>query len=263
MDYVTSADGTRIAFDAYGSGPAVVLAAGAFCDRRQLTPLAEALAADFTAVTYDRRARGDSGDAGSPPGDAAEALAREIADLDAVLAHTGPAFGFGHSSGCFLLMHAAAAGSALTRLALYDPPFPEDPAAWGRTTGPVVPRLRELLDAGRDADAVTYYQTDVIGLPREMAEGMRGQPFFAGLAAIAPSLVYEGHMVSDPELPKLPAAVPVPALVIGGEAGFAPRSGRATAEAMPDGRYRPLPDQTHDVVPEAAAPVVAGYFREG
>jgi len=56
---VVSRDGTMIAVDRYGSGPAIVLAGGAFTDRRALAPFAQALAPYFTVLAYDRR--GDVG----------------------------------------------------------------------------------------------------------------------------------------------------------------------------------------------------------
>ena len=43
-DHVSSADGTRIAYDRLGEGPPIVLLAGIFCTRKTLRPLAEALA---------------------------------------------------------------------------------------------------------------------------------------------------------------------------------------------------------------------------
>ena len=100
---VVSRDGTTIAVDRYGSGPAIALAGGAFTDRRALAPFAQALAPYFTVLAYDRRGRGDSGD--TPP----YALAREIEDLAAVIAAAGgPACVFGHSSGAGLAVLAAA-----------------------------------------------------------------------------------------------------------------------------------------------------------
>ena len=45
MGTVTSRDGTSIAYDRRGSGPAVVLVGGATVDRAENTPLAEELAA--------------------------------------------------------------------------------------------------------------------------------------------------------------------------------------------------------------------------
>src|SRR3954454_19780784 len=77
-EMTTSADGTKIAFDRIGSGPALILVGGAFNDRRTPAPLAELLSESFSVSTYDRRGRGDSGD--TQP----YAVEREIEDLEAV-----------------------------------------------------------------------------------------------------------------------------------------------------------------------------------
>ncbi len=60
---VTSADGTEIAFEQSGRGPAVVLVASALADRSGTAKLATLLAHHFTVINYDRRGRGASGDA--------------------------------------------------------------------------------------------------------------------------------------------------------------------------------------------------------
>ena len=44
--YVTSADGTPIAFDRLGEGPPVILTDGIFCDRQATRALAEQLLPD-------------------------------------------------------------------------------------------------------------------------------------------------------------------------------------------------------------------------
>ena len=64
MNTVTSADGTTIAYDRTGDGPAVILVDGAFCSRAfgPMPGLAPLLAKRFTVYTYDRRGRNDSGD---------------------------------------------------------------------------------------------------------------------------------------------------------------------------------------------------------
>ncbi|MEV4397870.1 hypothetical protein [Nonomuraea sp. NPDC049607] len=64
MNTVISGDGTRIAYDQAGEGPAVVLVDGAMRFRGSGPggPLAAELARGFTVLTYDRRGRGDSGD---------------------------------------------------------------------------------------------------------------------------------------------------------------------------------------------------------
>jgi hypothetical protein len=62
MDIVTSKDGTRIAYERQGAGPAVVLVGGAAVTRSENAGLAAELASRFTTYNYDRRGRGDSGD---------------------------------------------------------------------------------------------------------------------------------------------------------------------------------------------------------
>src|SRR5262245_36078431 len=121
MNVVTSADGTKIAYDQYGDGPALVLVGGAF-QHRALDPrtaeLAELLAKRFTVYHYDRRGRGDSGD--TMP----YAVAREIEDLAAVIDNAGGSASiFGMSSGAVLALRAAAHGLPIVKLALYEPSF--------------------------------------------------------------------------------------------------------------------------------------------
>ena len=57
---VTSVDGTVIAFECAGAGPAIVLVDPAlgYRDFDNVRGLGERLAADFTVYTYDRRGRG-------------------------------------------------------------------------------------------------------------------------------------------------------------------------------------------------------------
>src|SRR5918996_2353811 len=118
MDRVTSQDGTSIAYDRQGSGPAVILVGGAFVDRSENAPLAAELAEGFTVYNYDRRGRGDSGD--TPP----YAVDREIEDIEALIAERGgSAHLYGISSGGALALEAAAAGVAIDRLAVYEVPY--------------------------------------------------------------------------------------------------------------------------------------------
>jgi Alpha/beta hydrolase family len=107
MNTVTSPDGTTIAYDQSGEGPPLILVGGTFNDRQTTAPLAAALAPHFTAVSYDRRGRGDSTDT------APYAVEREVEDLGSVVgALGGSAFVFGHSSGAALALAAAASGFA-------------------------------------------------------------------------------------------------------------------------------------------------------
>jgi pimeloyl-ACP methyl ester carboxylesterase len=85
MRTVTSKDGTTIAFDQSGTGPALILVGGAFEQRAMDSETAQLaalplLAQYFTVFHYDRRGRGDSTD--TQP----YAVAREIEDTEAIIA---------------------------------------------------------------------------------------------------------------------------------------------------------------------------------
>ena len=118
MQTLTTTDGTTIAYQATGAGPALVLVVGAFCDRSTTEGLAALLADSFTVYEYDRRGRGDSGD--TAPYD----VQREVEDLAAVVAATGETpYVYGHSSGAVIALEAAASGVPMRALVAYEPPY--------------------------------------------------------------------------------------------------------------------------------------------
>src|SRR5690242_1590425 len=146
MQTVTSKDGTRIAFDQAGSGPAIIFVEGATADRGATAPYIPLLVSDFTVISYDRRGRGDSGDT------LPYSVEREIQDIQALIEHVGgPANLMGHSSGAVLALRAAAAGLNVNKLALYEPPFSVDDK---RPPVPAdyVEHLQTLVGKGRRGD---------------------------------------------------------------------------------------------------------------
>jgi pimeloyl-ACP methyl ester carboxylesterase len=253
---VTSRDGTRIAFERAGEGPALVLVDGALCFRRfgPMGPLAELLAPHFTVYRYDRRGRGDSGD--TQP----YAVARETEDLAAVIeAAGGSAFVFGMSSGAVLALEAAASGLPITKLALYEPPLSVDaaePSDFGAT-------LERLVGEGRRGDAVEFFLTSA-GVPAEAVAGMRGDPTWALFESVAPTLVYDSRVLGDGTVPRDRAAkLTMPALVAGGAESpdFFRLAAEATADAIPGARHRLLAGQSWGQVdPAALAPVLREFF---
>ncbi len=250
MGTATSKDGTRIAFDQSGEGPAIILVVGAFNDRTTGSPLARFLERHFTVFNYDRRGRGESGDT------APYAVEREIEDLDALIAQAGGSAGvFGYSSGAILALRAAAHGLAISQLALYEPP------PTGAKAGHLAPQITELIAAGRRGDAVELFQTEAVGIPAAAVAQMRNAPFRPALEKIAHTLVYESTILRS--LPTgLLASVRVPTLVIDGEESHAVmrQAAQSLADALPDGRYRTLKGQGHDIVPAVVAPVVEEFF---
>jgi pimeloyl-ACP methyl ester carboxylesterase len=257
MNFVTSKDGTSIAFDQVGGGPPLVLVVGAFNDRSTGAPLAEVLAADFTAITYDRRGRGDSGDT------APYAIEREIEDFDALIEEVGgEASVVGYSSGAALALKAAAAGSAIARLALYDlPPVVDD----GRPRDAVdhAAKLGELIAQGRRGDAVEYFQSKLVGLPDEVVAQLRHAPFRPALEAMAHTLVYEAMIVGERWHPnELASSITVPTLAVAAGAGspVLPAAAEALAAAVPDGRAITLEGQTHDIDPTVLGPILRDFL---
>jgi pimeloyl-ACP methyl ester carboxylesterase len=221
-----------------------------------LDALAAALRDRFTVYTYDRRGRGESGDT------LPYAVAREVEDLRAIVARAGGAAGvYGISSGAALALATAAVEPGITRLALYEPPFlaeVEDEVLIKEYSE----QLDALLDAGRRGDAVVLFMTRV-GVPEPVIAGMRAQPGWARMEAIAPTLGYDDRVLGDGRVPReLAPAITVPTLLLAGDAS--PQrlrlSARAAADAFPTAEFRVLEGQTHDVSPEALAPVLAGFF---
>jgi pimeloyl-ACP methyl ester carboxylesterase len=254
MDTVTSADGTTIAYETAGSGHPIVFAAGAFNDHTRLAPLAEALADGFTVVSYDRRARGASGD--TRP----YALDREVEDLAAVMAAVGGrAAVFGYSSGAVLALYAATT-LPITHLFLYEAPF----AVAGMPRRADLPqRLDALVQGGRAGEAVALFQTEGIGLPPEVVAQIRQSPMWPALEAIAQSAVYDATITTELATPTpAMAAVSVPTLVLTG-VGTWPALTQAARE-LPVGRHVEVPGgEDHDLPVAATAAEVRSFLAAG
>src|SRR3954453_4077024 len=73
-----SQDGTVIAYEQTGSGPALILVSAALTDRSRNRRLARYLSDRFTVINYDRRGRGSSGNS-SP-----YTVEKEIEDIAAL-----------------------------------------------------------------------------------------------------------------------------------------------------------------------------------
>ncbi|MFK3671006.1 alpha/beta fold hydrolase [Leifsonia aquatica] len=258
MPTVTSADGTTIAYETTGSGPAVILVDGASAHRAggRSREIAAALADRLTVVAYDRRGRGESDDT------LPFAVAREIEDLAALIdAVGGSATLVGFSSGGALALTAAAAlgPETVTRLAVYEPPYvPEEAQAPARE---YTAALGEALARDdRDAAAELFFRR--VGVPDDQIAGLRQSPHWGGTTALAPTLAYDDAALGDSLIPdEVIAVLRVPVLGIAGGASpsFLHYGAHEIAAGAADGQYAELPGQTHDVQPEAIAPVLVEF----
>ena len=263
MEKVTSAHGTEIAFDRYGSGPALILVPGATAYRavdETTAELARLLAERFTVIHYDRRGRGDSGDT------LPYAVEREAEDIGALVAAAGGrAHAFGMSSGAVLALAAAQHGAALERLVLYEPPVlthPDDPVDRSYRR-----ELEAMLAEGRNGDALARFLS-MVGMPAAELDGFRASPAWGAFEAVAPTLAYDAALMDE-----FSRGEPIPSgtwdrvtqqvLVLEGSESpqFMRRGAAAVADALANGEVRSLPGQTHSFEPAVLAPVLVEFLE--
>ena len=267
MPTVTSKDGTRIAFDKVGSGPAVILVNGAMSYRRAfdttLEDLAELLSKDFTVYDYDRRGRGESGN--TEP----FTKVREIEDIQALIEEAGgEAMLVGFSSGGAVTLETTAVTPGVTKAFVYEVPFIVDDSRQpledyeGHTT--------KLVAEGKLDELIEYFITVVAGIPAEFVGGIKqDQAMWERMRAIAPTIPHDAAFMGEFMKGKpLPAGywskVKVPVLV--GDGGASPawlhHAAEALAEALPNASRETFKDQTHSFDPKVLAPVVIEFFKK-
>jgi len=258
METTNSADGTVIAYDRIGHGPALIVSVGAFCTRHTFVA-PEDLRRRFTVITYDRRGRGDSGN--TEP----FAPEREYEDLAAVAGASGtePPFVYGHSSGAAIALRAAAAGLPTAGIVAYEAPFQNEDTP--RSSVDVDQHIRELVRSGRRREAVIFWMAEVARLPEQMLAQMEGAPWVADLEPLTDTLPHEIAVtaggVPTSELGKL--ATPV--LILGGKNSPAwfQRSVAEQAAATPGAQLRLLDGCDHNAPVELIASILISFFGTG
>ena len=260
IDRVTSADGTSIAFEKTGQGPAVILVGGAFCDRGARaagTPLAALLAPRLTVLSYDRRGRGDSGDTPN------WALEREVEDLEALIrAAGGSASVYGISSGALLALAAAARELPIRKLALYEPPVVLDETR-AKQFEDLAAQLQQQAAAGHRSQAAELFLTRVVMVPEPAVAQMKQAPLWRGLESLAHTLSYDVRITAlGPTLLERASAVRATTLALHGDAcpPWMRDAIRALGDAIPGASLRVLAGQSHDVDPKLLAGVLSEFF---
>ena len=254
MGTARSADGTRIAYESAGTGPAVVLvdAAGGHRDFNSLRPLADLVAEQgFTTYTYDRRGRGLSTD--TQP----YAVEREIEDLAAVIETAGgQASVYGWSSGALLAIRAAATGLPITRLAVFEPPY----GGSDEHDDTIRQQLETLVAEGKRGEAVDLFHR-VIGVPEEIMAQM--EPIKPALEKIAHTDPYDWTIAGTTTQEHI-AAVRVPTLVLDSTAtGKEMHDGvEEVARLIPEAVHNRLEGEWHGLPDHVLADALAKFYRD-
>ena len=261
MAHVISKDGTKIAFDKAGKGPALIIVNGAMGFRAFYgdKPLVSKLSNDFTVYTYDRRGRGESTD--TKP----YAVEREIEDIEAMIDDAnGTSFLYGVSSGAALALLAAArlGPKKVQRLALYEPPYGSDKEKDKAEFASQKKRINELIRDGEPGDAAAFFVT-ALGTPPEALEGLRKSPDWEFMKSVDHTLAYDYEVLGDGAIPvEIAKKVRIPTLVMNGDKSFdfMRDAAESLSNLITNAHWEILKNQTHEVSADAMAPLLKEFF---
>jgi pimeloyl-ACP methyl ester carboxylesterase len=192
--YVTSADGTRIAYDAQGSGPALILL-HPYPRSRQIwhdVGYPQRLQEQFRVITIDLRGLGESAQPSTPAG---YAIGEYLADVHAVADACSAArfFLWGHSFGASIAAQMSAASPRVRAAVLAGTSYGDGFQSWVRA----VP-LSDIADLikGKPASPETFPpNTEAFGsLHEELAfwQMLSSWPVIEAHQARCPVLLYAG-----------------------------------------------------------------------
>jgi pimeloyl-ACP methyl ester carboxylesterase len=249
----TSRDGTRIAYERSGVGPAVLLVHGSLSDREHawadVIPL---LGHQVSAYALDRRGHGDSDDGQS------YSLAREHQDIAAVIAAIhGPVVVVGHSFGSLCALGAIRATPGVSGAIFYEG-IPQD----GSSVIPegLADRIEALVEAG-DPEAALGLALAEVEHHRHHRRVHGNPAAVAGVATLARELEAERRFRFD-------AAAfrdrKIPTLVLTGSESAASiqADASALADSLPVAELVLLPGQRHGCQhadPELFAATTLGF----
>jgi len=255
--FVTSKDGTRLAYEVHGTGSPLVIVWGAMGVRA--SPFAkrmrDELAKAFTVHDYDRRGRGESNEV-KP-----YSVQKEVEDLRAICQVAGrdglPPYVWATSSGAALALEAAAAGVPMRKLVAHEPPYvtdmdPEYPA-----------KVTKLVEEGKRSEAVTLFMRTV-GVPGFIIPFMRMMGFWKVAVAAANTLPYDAACMSGFKVPTTRlATIRTPTALLYGTKTPASlqQATKDVAAVVPDCKLRVVEGQNHGIKPKALLPVLQDELR--
>ena len=262
MKFIQSTDGTRIAFQTKGSGPALIIIDGAFCysSYGPASSLSNLLEKDFTVYTYDRRGRGESAN------ELPYSIDKEVDDLLTLIKVTGESpFVFGMSSGGALLLQTLVKSAAIKKAALFEPPY----VARSKNEVSFQQAQYELVSLLNDHDrsgAVRYFMNRLMKIPGIIVFILKlfNRSMWKKNEAVAHTLPYDLELMKDNAvLIRAADTIAIPVLIMGGEKS--PASMKAAVQnvtkSIKKGSMRILKGEGHNVAVNVLAPELISFFK--
>jgi pimeloyl-ACP methyl ester carboxylesterase len=257
MEFTTSADGTRIAFERQGSGEPILLVHGTTGSTLSWALVAPLLAERFEVVAMDRRGHGES-----EPGPS-HSVDVEGEDVIAVITAVGePVHLVGHSGGARASLAAAPRTDRLRSLVLYEPPI-----ALQHCPADVADRGEALIGKGDLDAAAELFLREAAAVPDEEIATMRSlAPVWERVRAGVHNGPRDVRSFMEQRV-DLGATrrVTVPVLLLVGGEQDAPvylDGLDAIERALPNARREEIPGQRHmapGFAPEAFAELVTSF----
>lgn len=260
--FVTSKDGTRIAYYVEGEGPPLVLSYGALSDHtfwRRLEPYL----AGYRLYAIERRGRGESGDT---PEYRPEAEVEDIIAIHKTIG--GPANVFAHSSGAVLALAAALQVPELVRrIVLYEPPVITRGGVREDYAEDLPQRLRAMAAADDRQGAIETFFREAPQLPEADIQRQSSGSLWRGLEPLAHTTAYDSRMTQVYGQEQLldPGFV-VPTLLLYGEVSpaWVIEGVRTLAKGLGNSSIVELPKQGHVAMftaPELLASEIKGFLE--
>lgn len=261
---VATTDGGHLDVHVSGRGPGVVVVHGSAVSMDNYRRLAAALADRFTVHLYDRRGRGTRG-----PVEATHGVAADVADLRAVLEHTGVRAVLAHSYGGLVALSGGAT-LPLDRLAVVDAAVSIDggfPSAYvapfaAAAAADDFPRAIAVLSKGLESlGPLSHLPLPVLrAMGHVFARTAPGRDW----RAMLPSAVVEAQEVLAHDGPAgAYAGTTAEVLVVNG--GRSPvyfaQAAALLAQALPGARHLVVPEADHNSIMTAIEPLVGPVAR--
>jgi pimeloyl-ACP methyl ester carboxylesterase len=242
MEKIRSKDGTLIAYERSGEGPALVLVHGTLASHERWSPILPALEKQFTVYAMDRRGRGASGD--TEP----YALEREFEDIAAVVDSIGgEVHVLGHSYGALCVLESARLTPNIRSLIAYEPPPAPIPEG-------LADRIQALVDAGDREEAVLTFVREVVRMPPHELEQWTHTPVFPARVAAAHTIPREFRATEAYRFEATPFRhlnVPTLLLLGGDSPAFFRHNVEWWHETLPNSQVAVLPGQQHIAIDTA------------